>query len=101
MNWSITKLKCYAELNGLVDVVYRAWWSCVGEDGEYSAEACSSCDLPAPSADFVPYTNLTEAQVLSWIWANGVAKGETEALVADMIKAKKNPSVVTLPLPWA
>jgi len=100
MKWAITKLKCHAELNGLADVVYRVWWSCVGEDGEYSAEACSSCDLPSPSATFVQYANLTEQQVLEWVWANGVDKAGTEALVVSMIEEKKNPPVVTPPLPW-
>ena len=101
MNWSITKLKCYANINGFVDVVYRVWWSCVETDGEYRAEVCSSCDLPEPKNEFILYSNLTENDVLNWIWSNGVDKAQTETLVANELNAKKHPTVLTLPLPWA
>jgi hypothetical protein len=48
----------------------------------------------------IPYENLTEADVLSWVWANGVDKEVTEALLAAQIEAQKNPVSAT-GVPWS
>jgi hypothetical protein len=53
------------------------------------------------SGTFTPYAQLTESQVLGWIWANGVDQTATEAAVAQQIQNQINPPVVTPPLPWA
>ncbi len=50
---------------------------------------------------FTPYADLTQDQVLGWIWANGVDKDATEAAVAQQIANAKNPPVVSPALPWA
>ena len=67
----------------------------------YSASVYSTCSVPAPSGDaFTPYADLTQAQVLGWIWANGVDQTATEAAVQSQIDGQINPTVVTPPLPW-
>jgi hypothetical protein len=50
---------------------------------------------------FTPYANLTQDQVLGWIWASGVDKDATEAAVEQQIQNQINPPIVTPPLPWA
>jgi hypothetical protein len=58
--------------------------------------------LPSPDPEsFIPYADLTQEQVLGWIWANGVDKDATEAAVLQQIENQKNPPVVAPPLPWA
>ena len=47
----------------------------------------------------IPYESVTEAEVLSWIWANGVDKDAVEASIADRIKELKNP-VQASGTPW-
>ena len=47
----------------------------------------------------IPFNNVTEANVLSWIWANGVDKTATEASVGQQIESLKNP-VQASGLPW-
>jgi hypothetical protein len=47
----------------------------------------------------VDYADLTQEQVLGWIWANGVDKDAVEAALAAQIEAKKNPSTAT-GVPW-
>ena len=62
----------------------------------------STCTLPpADPANFVPYSQLTQDQVLGWVWANGVDKDATEAALAQMIENQKNPPTIQPPLPWA
>jgi hypothetical protein len=68
----------------------------------YSASVYATCSLPSPDPEsFTPYASLTQEQVLSWIWANGVDKDATEAAVAQQIENQKNPPVVSPALPWA
>jgi len=60
------------------------------------------CSLPpADPANFTPYADLTQDQVLGWIWANGVDKDATEAAVQQQIDNQINPPVIQPPLPWA
>jgi len=57
--------------------------------------------VPAPSGSFTPYANLTQDQVLGWIYANGVDKAATEAAVEQQIQQQIAPTVQTPPLPWS
>jgi hypothetical protein len=50
---------------------------------------------------FTPYANLTQEQVLGWIWANGVDKASAEAAVQTQIDNQINPPVTSPALPWS
>jgi hypothetical protein len=95
-------MDCYPHADGQADVVFTAHWTCAGTDGTYNASVYSTCAVPAPTGSaFTPYANLTQDQVLGWIWANGVDKAATEAAVQQQINNQINPPVVTPPLPWS
>jgi hypothetical protein len=98
--WSVTALDCSTtETNP--DTVITAHWTCTGVDGEYSSSVYSTCSFPPPEGTFVPYDQLTQEEVLSWCWADGVDKAITEAAVDQQVQNLINPPVVTPPLPWA
>ena len=99
--WTISAMDCAPSEDGMTDVVKTVHWRCTGVDGDYSGTVYSTCALPAPEGQFIPYANLTEEDVLGWIWANGVNKEATEAAVQTQIANQINPPVVTPPLPWA
>jgi len=99
-NWQITAMDCYPNEDNHQNVVFNCHWTCSGVDGDYSGSVYSTCSVPAPSGSFTPYADLTQNQVLGWIWANGVDKDSAEAAVAQQIANAKNPPVVTPPLPW-
>lgn len=106
MEWSIGALDCRVQEDGLSDVVYLVHWRVskteVDGDKTYSASVYSTCSVPGPNpASFTPFNQLTQAEVLGWIWANGVDKDATEAAVQQQIELQKNPVVVSPPLPWA
>jgi hypothetical protein len=61
----------------------------------------STASFGQPGDPFTPYADLTQDQVLGWVWANGVDKDATEAAVAGQIEAQINPPVIQPPLPWA
>ena len=78
-----------------------AHWRCSAVDGDYTASAYGTCGFTpdATSPDFKPYDEVTEAEVLGWVWAS-VDKDETEASLASQIEAQKNP-VSASGTPWA
>ena len=102
INWNISQLDCYPQVDGETDVVFTVHWQCNGTDGDYSGSVYSSTGVTLDAdAPFTPYADLTQEQVLGWVWESGVDKSATEAAVAQQIENQKNPPVVSPPLPWA
>lgn len=99
-NWIVTAMDCYPQSEGHADVVYNVHWTCSGMDGEYYGSVYSTCSVPVPGDPFTPYEDLTQEQVLGWIWANGVDKAATESAVEAQIQNQINPTSITPPLPW-
>ena len=55
---------------------------------------------PDPSSpDYTPYADVTESQVLDWVWADGVDKDAIEASLQANIDAQINP-VTASGVPW-
>jgi hypothetical protein len=102
ITWTVTAMACYPQEGANTDVVFSVHWTCSGVDGTYSAFIYSTCSVPTPEGAFTPYAQLTQDQVLSWVWANGVDKTATEAAVEQQIQNQiNNPPVVTPALPWS
>lgn len=102
ITWTISQLNCKPQEDGQTDVVVTAHWQCNGVDGQYSGQVYGTASFTyTPESPFTPYADLTQDQVLSWCWANGVDKNATEANVEQQIQDQINPPVVTPPLPWA
>jgi hypothetical protein len=92
MNWNIVQLDRKTADN----YVTTAHWNCTATDGDFSASAYGTVGF---SGDLVtPYENLTQEQVLGWVWEQ-IDKAEIEASVAAQIEAQKNPVSVT-GVPW-
>ena len=95
-NWTVANTE-FNTADGGITVVH---WRCNAEDGEYTASAYGTAGFtPDPdAAGFVPYADLTEADVLAWVWGS-VDKDEMEANLAAQIEAQKAP-VTASGLPW-
>jgi hypothetical protein len=78
--------------------VTTAHWQATAVDGEHSASVYATCSW-SDGTPTVAYNQLTQEQVLGWIWANGVDKDATEAALAAQIEMKKNPVQAT-GVPW-
>jgi len=94
--WTIANL----ERNTADGGVTVAHWRCTAVDGDHSASAYGTVGFtPDPTAEgFVPYENLTEADVLAWVHGS-VDKDATEAALTSKIDAEKNPTTEA-GLPW-
>lgn len=100
-NWKIESMVVKPVDGSYTDCVVTAAWRCTAVDGDHSASNYGSMGFASPSGDFIAYADLTEADVLGWVWANGVDKAEVEANVARELDMQVNPPTVAKPLPWA
>ena len=100
ITWTVTAMDCYPQEDGNTDVVFTVHWTCSGTDGTYNGSVYSTCAVPTPTGSFTPYADLTQEQVLGWIWANGVDKQATEDALAANIALQKAP-VTAQGLPWS
>jgi hypothetical protein len=99
--WLIERLLVKPTEGSNTDVVITADWRCNGSQESFSGTCYGSCSFAPPSGSgFTPYEDLTQEQVLSWCFANGVDKTAIEANVTLQIENQINPPVVSLPLPW-
>jgi hypothetical protein len=96
-NWTIANLEHNVADGGVI----VAHWRVTAEDGDYTASAYGTAGFtPDPdAAGFVPYADLTEADVLAWVWGS-VDKDEMEANLAQQIEDQKAPATQS-GLPWA
>jgi hypothetical protein len=101
--WTITKLDCYPQQGENTDVVFTSHWTLEATDGTHTGRTYGIASVTYDENEpFVPYAELTEAQVLSWTLA---ALGEAQITVAEtevaqQIQVQANPPSVTPPLPW-
>jgi hypothetical protein len=92
-NWTVSQLDRRTS-DGFVQTAH---WRCDATDGEFSASVYATCGWSEGEPE-VPYDNLTEADVLEWVWAS-VDKAATEESLANQIAEAKNPKVAT-GTPW-
>lgn len=76
--------------------VTTAHWDATLRDGNFSASVYGTCGFDGELT--TPYEELTEAQVLEWVWAS-LDKAAYEQSLAAQIEAQKNPVSAT-GLPW-
>ena len=106
--WAITSLKKTTDGN-ISNVVVQTYWTCTGTDADGDSGTFNGA-TPFPLSDvdpdnFIPYEQLTEADVLSWIQAVvvGAYKEHIDAQIMKQIALIKDP-VVEVPsneLPWS
>lgn len=100
--WSITQMQVYPQSEGEADVVCAAAWNVSGTDGTYSGSLNGSTAFKLdPNAPFIPYDQLTQDQVLGWVWDSMGAEGKAtaEADVDAQIEYAAS-QVQNAPLPW-
>jgi hypothetical protein len=94
--WTISQLDRHLPDGGVI----VAHWRATSVDGDFSASIYGTASFsPDPDAPgFIPYDDLTEEDVLVWVWTE-VDKDATEDALAAQIEADKNPTTAT-GVPW-
>ncbi len=90
-NWSVNQMT-HEDSDGGVILVY---WSCVAaSDGTPSYTASEGgklrCTYDASASDFIPYADLTEADVLGWVYASLVEGEETPEEAKARVEADRD-----------
>jgi hypothetical protein len=102
--WVISQLNCAVESEGLSDVINVIHWrynaTQVDGDKTYFADTYGSSSVAQPNPqNFIPYADVTEAEVIGWLEA--ILPVEAMQLgLENNIALQINPVEVTLPLPW-
>ena len=92
--WKITQTD-YQTSDGFISTAH---WTATAVDGDYTASIYSTASWQAGTPT-IPYASVTEAEVLNWVWANGVDKQATEDALAAQIALQKAP-VTASGTPW-
>jgi hypothetical protein len=108
INWSVGVMDCYPTYEQNTDVVFTVHWDCTGYEifsgSTYNGRVYGSTGVTYHSGSgFTSYDDLTQPQVLGWVWdAMGSGSKENyEAAVQGQINNLINPPIVTPPLPWS
>lgn len=100
--WSVISMTSYPQAEGQVDVVFQVNWMCSGTEGSVGASNGGVAYVTyTAGSPYTPYDQLTQEQVLGWVYASGVDQAAVEASVQMQIDERLNPPTVNLPLPWA
>lgn len=108
IRWTIENLIVAPQLAGKIDVVVSASWRVLAEENGLRGTTYGRVNFPAPDGDkFTAYENLTESEILSWVWEIGTTNdpdfpwskqiAEQQAIAA--IDAQRA-AVTERPLPW-
>ena len=98
--WKAVSLDAQPSHEGHSNVINTVHWTLSGTDGAHTASSYGSVGVTYDAdAPFTEYDNLTEADVLAWVW-NSVDKAEQEANVEKQLAELANPSKVTLSPAW-
>lgn len=88
--WQLLEVQCITELHGYNDVVSYVAWACNGQletDVKiFTARQTGSFNFNfTPSQAFIKKPDLTDEQVIAWIWEQGVDRAAVEAAVKQML----------------
>lgn len=99
-NWVINQLQCLVDYEGMNDVINVIHWSYIAVDGEYTANVYGSTNVEQPNPqNFIPYQDVTEAEVIGWL-EQILPVADMQVSLAANIELQINPVEITLPLPW-
>lgn len=80
--WVINNMVSYPQAEGYADVVCTVNWACNGTDGTYMGALVGTTGIKFdPASPYIPYADLTEKEVISWVW---------EVLGSDQVIATQN-----------
>jgi len=99
MNWKVENMKRLASNELVTEVVYRVHAKNSGLIADYKGKVTLTGDPSSP--EFIPFKDLTEAQVLQWVKASvdvtAIEAGVQAALNAKVAKREARETLAGLP----
>ena len=96
-SWNIANL----ERESTDGYVFTAHWTVSVTDGEYSAGSYGSVGLERPEGELIPFDNLTEELVISWV-QDKLGEEQVASIQSSLIsqlEEQKTPSKLS-GVPW-
>jgi len=89
--WSVGDMT-HKDSDGGVSIVY---WSLIATDGTYSAQEGGKlrCIADPSASDYIAYADLTEADVLGWVYSSIIVDDETAAKAKARIETERTAKV--------
>ena len=92
--WSVTRMTHVNADGGVI----KAYWSCVAASDTTPSYTASEggkllCTYDASSPDYIPYDDLTEADVLGWIYTSLIEGEETAEEAKARVEANRTARV--------
>ena len=89
--WSVSDMT-HKDSDGGVSLAY---WSLIATDGTYSAQEGGKlrCTADPSASDYIAYADLTEADVLGWVYSSLIVDDETAAEAKARIEAERTGKV--------
>ena len=89
--WSVSDMT-HKDSDGGVSLAY---WSLTATDGTYSAQEGGKlrCTADPSASDYIAYADLTEADVLGWVYSSLIVDDETAAEAKARIEAERTGKV--------
>lgn len=101
LNWAIQSMQTVQNLDNHENVVVIVNWSCTAVNGSTEFPTYGSVEFNTVGDPFTAYEDLTESQVLNWVWDSGVNKEQVENnLISQVTEIIGTPKTYTLPNPW-
>lgn len=102
--WKVTEVS-RTTVGSNQDYVVQSRWNCVGSDENGNTGTFYGATPFTPNAsqeNFIPYAELTEDHVLSWIKSVVVDSywNHVQNKISEQIELKKNPVNTSSSLPW-
>ena len=100
-NWTVALCEHEVATGGITVAHWRVTAEETVGETTYTASAYGTAGFTPDATDpnFKPYDQVTEADVLGWVWEQ-VDQAETEAALTAKIEEQKAPATVS-GLPWA
>ena len=100
-DWEFGGLDCYKSSEGQTDVVFDVVWRLTAKDGEYSWSDGGHLEVTYTSGDpFIPFEDLTEADVQGWCEA-GLDVDAIKAALDAKVAEQQSPTTEVLDPPWS
>lgn len=101
--WKVTNLNVYPNSEGQTDVVCSASWNVSGTDGTFNGSLNGATAFKLnPDALYIPFDQLTEEQVLAWVFeslgeeSKATAEADVDAQIAYAAQQAQSKE-----LPWS
>ena len=98
-NLKIKQLKVAKELDEKQDFVVQIDWEYTASENDAKCARYGTASFSQPSDSFIPFDELTEDIVKSWITSSVDIAG-LEASLSEQINDILNPKVSVVPFPW-